>query len=360
MSSLIDYFTNVENLLLILPIFIIIVAVAALFLSNIKRPKKKPKEKISGKVMQTPVEVVAIEEKTKTEEKINFRSEFEKTLDIRDPSVGVKTLSVLINKFLSQLFELDHAFTYNEVRKLAKAYSSQEIVELCDKLSKINFGKNVHTNEDFRELGIAFVKVLNSYEYIITEEWDKYQKLTPSQEFKAEKERPFFPQIALAPWESLVFLIKYVKTNEIKKKLIEIYPKIFKPEAKDYKKITEIKDGKAEIIRLVWMAQSELENGDFRAAYSTYLFILQEFNKLPRKKKRQVRNQVGLLYTTIMNKLGLKACYEIIAEVKNAINEEDYNKAKEMSEYVKYIYTRLPPEIRVGVYKKWLELPVEQ
>lgn len=351
----VNFFTEPEKLLFVIPVFVIVVVLIILLASYFTSPSKKGPEKKGKETIQP--------------EKINFREDFDNILRIENPEAAIRDLSLLINKFFSQLFQIRRSFAYDEIRKEAEAYGFREIAELCNTLQNLNFGKNVHSADDFKGLSQAFKNALDSYEYIIIEGWKKKKKESPlslrlSAGVKSlldHLNKVPLPRLNLPPskitftkvWIKLTPAIKEMQLKQLEKKLLLNYRHLFSTEIEDQTNTPRSKDGQGEISRLLRLGKTEIEKANTVSASAAYNRLVSLFNSLTPEEREPFANQTLELYINIINLAALKACGELIQEINTAVSSRNYSEARQLFYQLRYIYDRLPPRPSRIVYDEW-------
>ena len=357
LGQYLNIFSDPDKLLFAIPVFVIMVVVIILIASYFTSTSKK--------------EPAREEEKTVQPEKINFREDFNNILRVKNQEVAIRALSLLINKFFSQLFQIRRSFAYDDIRKEAEAYGFREIVELCNILQRLNFGKNAHSPDDFKELSQAFEKALNSYEYIIIEEWkQKEKKNLLNLRFSGSVESLLthlkkvpFPHLILPPskitfrklWTKLTPAIKEMQIKQLKKKLLLNYRHLFSTVMEGQANTPCVKDGKAEISRLIRLGKTEIGKANTVSASAAYNRLVSLFNALTPEEREPFGDQTFELYINIINLAGIKASGELIQKISTAVYSQKYSEARQLFYQLRYIYDRLPPEPRKVVYAQWQE-----
>jgi len=364
--SYLDYLKSTENLLLILPILVILVAIIIIFLPYITNTIKKRIQAAK-----------AAKEEVKVEDKVDFRAEYKKIEGIKDPNKAIKNLSILINRFLSQLFNIKRAFTYEEIKKESEKQKYREIVELCKLLSELNFKKDNHTTQDFEKLSIAFKNILYIHERKIA---PTTRSIEPAKEFAT-----IFTWVRVKlkiMWYKIRDYFKKSEEKRLKKRLHMRYPHLFK---------AKVEENKGDISKLI--TKSESEKQKTKSAHSLYNYIPTIYENLPEEKKKLLRQEVEELYTKMLNlialkascemvdgmlkainhkrfdktkelmahlrythkRLGLKASYELVQYADDSLSTKDYKNAKEILEQLRYVYKRLVRDMNKEVSQKWNE-----
>ena len=157
---------GIEQLLLFFPILIIgigllVIAIPYIkgnwqtILSKLSKFKKKPIPSISKKI-QSP-----IEKKQKPE--INYQKEVEEILKEKYSAKAMEKLSVLINQYFSQLFNLRHVFTYEELINEMERKGRVKLKEFCENLLQIEFSKNEVSRRELENIAHNFLKITKEH-----------------------------------------------------------------------------------------------------------------------------------------------------------------------------------------------------
>lgn len=350
---------NSENLLIALPAMIIFLVIITLIGSYIYSSLKKKSEQKNKK-----------EENKEKTEKIDFRKELIKIAETKNSERNVKNLSILINKFLSKLFKIKHAFIYEDIKKEAENYGFNGLIELCDVLTKLNFSKDKYTEEDFEELKEAFEKALDSYEYVVVEEGGKVENKGFLQKIKAKiassnliaiykkiiKEDTNKTPTKISfkgVWDELTPVMDELEIDQLKKKLLTQHSYLFSKEVKEYDNTTPVEDQKEEMKRLLKVGETEIRRMDTVAASAAYNSAAALFNKMSPTERKQFGNKINELYLNILNIAGIKVANKIIESISKAAETKDEKTARQLYHQLRFIYEKLPPKSGEEIYKKW-------
>lgn len=363
MVNILNIFTDLETLLLVIPIVMIVIAAVILLVSYMPPIFRRK-----------PAPVVEVKKNVKPDERIDFPIEVKKVLSITNSDAAVRKLSLLINRFFSQLFGINRAFTYDEIKRLAKTYGFNEMLELCDMLSNLNFAKNTYSGSDLEVLGNAFEKVLDSYGYIVTDRWKEADKknsfslrqlfgLKASHSSQAKKPSPVKLSASKTTLEGIWLKSSSVsasKQSQLERYLLLKHPHLFGSEIKSYSSIVNIGDKLAKISKLVKLGQDFVKKGDALSSSEVYNSVVMLYNSLVPKDRKTLWNVVNEFYINVLNIAALKASYELIDNILNAINSGNQNLAKQLFHELEYIYVRLPLESSTRLYNHWLESTQEK
>jgi len=329
-EAVLNIFNNTENLLIALPIMMIVISVIVILISY-TRP--------STKVKSTEIKE---ETKKKSVEKINFREELDRIAKDGDYNKGTKKLCLLANKFLSQLFEINHAFTYEEIKKEANNYGFKKIINLCDMLSILNFAKDNYSEQDFKNLTENFSSILDSYGNIISE-GSQISKLDEPNNTKSAFSR--LKDFILVRKSTITQLEKYLKSN---------HPDLFKNDGINYKEEAEkIGGDNSKLVYLTRIGHRKINENKLQSANSIYETIKELSAKVSPKDKELLKNQIEGFHKSLLNLMGIKAAEEIIWKIREAVSQDKHKEAKKLFNKLKYIYYRTSFQSSIEIYKKW-------
>lgn len=349
-----------ENLLIAIPIIIILLVIITLLGSYVYSSLKKKSEQKKKKE----------ENKDKTE-KIDFRKELAKLDETKNSERSVKNLSILINKFLSKLFKIKHAFMYEEIKKEAENYGFNGLIELCDVTSKLNFSKDKHTEEDFEELKNAFEKALDSYEYVVVEEGGKAGRGRFIEKLKTRisssklmkiykkiiKEKTTPTKISFkGVWDELTPVMDELEIDQLKKKLLTQHSYLFSKDVKEHDNLTPGEDQKEEMKRLLKAGETEIKKWDTVEASAAYNSAANLFNKMNPSERKQFGDEINELYLNILNVAGIKVANKMIEGISKAVETKDEGTARQLYHQLRFIYERLPPKSGEEIYKRWASI----
>ena len=326
----IETFLDSNTLPIFIPVIMIIIAGLTTLVPVIKAYiKKKRSEK-----RQT-------EKRTKPRQRINFRSESAQILTLTDSDIAIRKLSSLIKQFLTQLLNIDSVLTFQETKNEAQACCFNEIAELCDMLSAMNFARDSHSRQDLIKLNDAFNNVLDLYEAIIIEDWQLGKYMPDS----APANNRFLNRIKR--------IIGKIKLKQFEQKLHTTHPHLFKIGRDDSPELMGKEDTTPEMLKLISRARIKLNKMHTQTADGIYSRILRMFRSLPASDKNILRSYIEELHANLLNAIGRKASYEIMLDIRDSINSQDYVRLEQLFQQLKYIYKNLRPDKQKEVYRRW-------
>lgn len=396
---------NIEQLILYFPIFVIGLGVLILIavymkgilkglsglLPNLKGislplPRfkfKKPKRQLEGI--------------TGLEESINYQKEVGEIRKITNPTKAMDELSILINQYFSQLFDLHHIFTYEEIIKRLEKGGKIKLKEFCENLLHTQFSKNVVSKEELESIAQEFLEITKKYPIKIFEskKLKKRKSFVRLRRFKKELQREWgkgknledkldkiIIKTGKTGWnftKSFFFSTKVPKTVSFKAVLEDI---------KKYEKkegITKIfKEDKPTVEGFFYFIYLTLRKGmmergkikkikgiikggetvlskkrDVIRAQAMYNTIIPVYNSLSFKSKEKILPKIVFFYEEITNCMKFQKAMMYLLQLELSLKAKDNEKAKQFYFIIAGIYEQIPSQYKNVIYERFLNLEKE-
>lgn len=151
---------DVEQLLIYIPIFIIGIGFLIILITYVKDNWKTLSDKLSKlKKRRKPLS----EEQQKIE--VDYKKEIENILEKNNPTKAMDGLSVLINQYFLDLFDMHHspAFAYEELIDELEKKGKPQLKGFCENLLRIEFSKNEVSREELEKVAYQFLDITKEY-----------------------------------------------------------------------------------------------------------------------------------------------------------------------------------------------------
>ncbi len=339
--------TDPDKLLIALPIAMMsigLIIIIGIYVTPMFKKKKVKTELAKKEKEQKPIE------------RINFYQELDNIDNIKNISTAAKKISVLAKKFFSHLFNMEHSFTYEEIKKEAENSGLYEIAEFSGMLSSMNFAKDTYSGSDLESLKSKFRKVLDLYEAMVEDSEEEQTAIKAATRIQENLKQISSKLSDMLYAFQIIILHKGegLEARQFEEHLKKNYPQLFKKDAKDYKEtVKKIEGNKNKIRCLIKLGYAEIKKGNTNRANGIYNAITPLLKELSLKDKEDMEEQADQLHTNIINLIGLKISQELIHKINSDLLSGEYSRARQVFDQLGDVYYNLPYELSTQIYKEW-------
>lgn len=391
---------NIEQILLYLPIFIILIGtsiLAGIYLRDSWPTLLNMLLRLISKARRVkPQRIVEVKEE---KQKIDYPREIEDLLKEKDSSKAMDRLSVLINQYFAQLFNLHEVFTYEELISELEKRKKINLKEFCEKLVRIEFSKNEVSRKELEDISDEFLSLIKkpSLRLIISPRRlvRKFKIIENFKRFRKELQRDlerektiqdkivkFVEKIVTSSFglvggyflpaktpkkvsfEAVLEDVRQQKTKRSFRTIIaEDKPTVegllyfvylaIRKKLRENQKLSEInqiiKQGK----------QSLLEKQDVIQAETLYYSLIPIYVSLPDESKKKILPKIVLFYESINDVVKLQEAVRYLFQLKLALESNEKERAEQFYWMVSKIYEQLPAEYKNEIYEQFLGLERE-
>jgi len=388
---------DIEQILTYLPILIIIISTSILagfyltkswpnLLDMMLRFVSKHKQVRPKKIIDAKQE----------KQNVDYPREVDNILKEKDASKAMDGLSVLINQYFSQLFNLHGTFTYEELINEMEKRNKTNLKEFCENLIKIEFSKNEISRKELEEVADDFLSLIKtrSLRLIISPKRlvRKFKTIESFKRFKRELQRDlekektiqdkiirFVEKISKSSWSSVK---GYFSPTKVPKKISfeEVLEDVMRQKTKKSLGtiIVEDKPTVEGLLYFIYLALRKrlrenkklneinqiIENGkqilsekqDVIQAETLYYSIIPIYASLPDKEKKRILAKIVLFYESINEVIKLQEATRYLFQLKLALESKEREKAEQLYLIVSKIYEQLPAEYKNEIYARFLDL----
>lgn len=395
---------NVEQLLLYFPILIIGVGFLILITTYIKDHWKAISEKFKLSKLKKKTKL-ALSKKTakgitaRLKQKTDYKKETENILREKDPAKAMDRLSILINQYFSDMFDLHHAFTYEELISELEKKGRTQLKEFCENLLHIEFSKNEVSREEIESTAHEFLNIIKKHPPkqtgIPTQKslFKRIKFFNQLKRFKKEllidlekqktiqgKLEKFIGKTSSSVWTSIrSYLLpakvpRKVSFNKVLEDVNKHKPKkglesffdednptvesffyyaylLIRKKVKERKKVKQIKE-------MLKKGHELLEERDVIHAEETYNLIVQVYNSLSEEDRRKIFHKIVSFYEDITDCIKFQKAMMYMLQLKLALKSGN-EKARQFYSKISETYEQLPPKYKNEIYEQFLNLEKE-